>query len=169
MFSPADSRFKAGGPETELVLKIKRQLIKTFNEIGFLCTNFRLGQLLHLYKQKAVKWTIEECDNDLTDLSSKLNFDPFTQNTVHYHKSNANGGSPKECSEAQYIMQSTKASVEEMYDDFETMFPGGSGDGANVREGRSISSCFSVSIGLFELTLFFLFCDTMSPYITPTY
>ena len=38
MFETPKSRYKVGGADTEVVLQIKKESIKTFNEVGDLCT-----------------------------------------------------------------------------------------------------------------------------------
>jgi hypothetical protein len=137
VFDPPESRYTEGGPDTDIVLQIKKELIKTFNEVGDLCTNFRLGHLLHLFKDKALRWTVEECRYEGVDVEKHLGFDAVTN---HEHKWSSfkqawrspNTTSPSDCPEAQYILQSTPEAELAMYHDFEALFPGGSSEASRV-------------------------------------
>jgi hypothetical protein len=135
-FHPPEARYKDGGAEAEQVVVIKKELIKTFNEVGKLVTNFRLGQLLHLVKEKAIKWTIDECFYQHRDMKAQLGFNPeisvHAKNKIRQKKNQQTMEYPAFSKEAQYVMQSSKESIEEMYQDFEALFPGGSGAAAKL-------------------------------------
>jgi hypothetical protein len=141
VFDPPESRYTAGGPDTDIVLQIKKELIKTFREVQDLCTNFRLAQCLHLFKEKAIKWTQEECTSAGIDFEQHMFSDPSTNRRGSAwmsfqapapKKLAPTGSNPNKCMEAKYIQQSTPEAALAMYHDFESLFPGGAGEAAKL-------------------------------------
>jgi hypothetical protein len=119
VFDPPEARYKQGGTEYETVTKLKVALIHTFNDVADLRANFRLGQLLHIFKEKAIAWHKAELGERNKD---------FTWGKANSIKV----GDPNSCAEAQYILQSTPTAVDTLYADFERMFPGGGGEAAQL-------------------------------------
>jgi hypothetical protein len=60
VFDPPDRRYRNSGAASAAVAKLKRNVIKTFEGVEALRTNFRLAQLLALFKQHAAAWACAE-------------------------------------------------------------------------------------------------------------
>jgi hypothetical protein len=129
-FNPPESRYSHTGQQYETVTKLKVALIKSFNELVDLRTNFRLGQLLHLFKNKVLLWNEAEIKNKTYTMADIVNV-----------------------KEAQYILQSTPEAINAMYDDFEAMFPGGSGE-ANQLDLAAMCEMPDIDLALVDAVMY---------------
>jgi hypothetical protein len=99
------------------VMSLKKEVIGILLQIADLRTNFRLAQLLNIFKQKAT--------TSGRKLFGSARLTPFTEwlsgeNSNHIQAAR------------DYLVQATEDAIDAMYNDFESMFRGGTGEASKV-------------------------------------
>jgi hypothetical protein len=109
VFNPPRARYSKSTP---VLTQLKTGVIDTFFDVADLSTNFRLGQLLQLFQEKNEKWFSDNANQGFLHLGGLMG--------------------EKSSLASDYILQATPEAVEELFADFQAMFPGGSGCGSKL-------------------------------------
>ena len=123
VFDPPESRYRESGSESKAVTELKCRVIETFHDIEEMRTNFRLGHLLAMFKQRAVVWTEAE------ERALGARQPPHLQRA----KSLAERRAATSSLEAKaFVKQATPAAADQLYAEFEALFPGGTHEAAKL-------------------------------------